>query len=180
MGFLDIFRPDQYVRKVYDIDFDILWEQGIRGLFFDVDNTLIPYYEDRIPPEAIKLITDLRRKGFKVFILSNGRRERVRMMEKQVQLKGFARSGKPLRYGIWSLNRKTRLKGRQMATIGDQVFMDVLCGHLGGGKGILVEPIDRVRDEASVLKRRPAEKKMLHRLGITLFSEEPAGQEKNS
>ena len=59
-----------------------------------------------------------------------------------------------------------------MATIGDQVFMDVLCGHLGGGKGILIEPIDRVKDEASVLKRRPAEKKVLNKLGIELFCDQ--------
>ncbi|MBQ7059577.1 MAG: YqeG family HAD IIIA-type phosphatase [Firmicutes bacterium] len=185
MGFSNLFRPDQYVRTVYEVDFDLLWEQGIRGLFFDVDNTLIPFYENKIPPEAVKLLTDLRRRGFKVFILSNGRAERVRLMEKQVRLHGFARSGKPLRYGIWVLNRKTRLKGRQMATIGDQVFMDVLCGHLGGGKGILIEPIDRVRDEASVMKRRAAETKMLHRLGIRQFCEtdsdaQSAASQKNS
>ncbi|MBQ1368086.1 MAG: YqeG family HAD IIIA-type phosphatase [Firmicutes bacterium] len=177
MGLINLLRPDQYVRSVYEVDFDQLWEQGIRGLFFDVDNTLIPYYVDKIPPEAVKLLTDLRRKGFKVFILSNGRKTRVESMEKQVQLKGFARSGKPLRYGIWALNRKTHLKGRQMATIGDQVFMDVLCGHLGGGKGILIEPIDRVKDEASVLKRRPAEKKVLNKLGIELFCDQ---NQKNS
>ena len=168
MALIDIFRPDQYVPTVYDVDYQKLWDQGIRGLFFDVDNTLIPFYEDQVPARAVKLLTDLRRKGFKVFILSNGRSERVKSIERQVQLKGYARSGKPLRYGVWMLNRKTRLKGKQMAVIGDQVFMDVWCGHRLRGQGILIEPIDRVRDEASVSKRRPKEKEILNRLGITL------------
>ena len=62
---------------------------------------------------------------------------------------------------------------------------NVLCGHLGGGKGILIEPIDRVRDEASVMKRRAAETKMLHRLGIRQFCEtdsdaQSAASQKNS
>ena len=146
MALIDIFRPDQYVPTVYDVDYQKLWDQGIRGLFFDVDNTLIPFYEDQVPARAVKLLTDLRRKGFKVFILSNGRSERVKSIERQVQL-----------------------KGSQMAVIGDQVFMDVWCGHRLRGQGILIEPIDRVRDEASVSKRRPKEKEILNRLGITLF-----------
>lgn len=172
MAFIERFRPDAYVRTVFEVDYDALWEEGIRGLFFDVDNTLIPFYVDTIPPEIVKLLTDLRRKGFKVFILSNGRAERVRSIEKQVQLKGHARSGKPLRYGVWRLNRKTGLRGREMAVIGDQVFMDVWCGHRLGGKGILIEPIDRVRDEASVSKRRPKELEVLTKLGIKLLGDE--------
>ncbi|MBO6159606.1 MAG: YqeG family HAD IIIA-type phosphatase [Firmicutes bacterium] len=168
----DLLMPDQYVPSIYEIDFEALWNQGIRGLFFDIDNTLIPFYEEHVPAKCVKLLTDLRRRGFKVCLLSNGRKTRVQSMRKQLQLSGTSRSGKPLQYAVSYLKFKNGLKGKQIAVIGDQLFMDVLCGHLAGGMGILSEPIDRVRDEASVMKRRSAEVKALHKRGIRLFFEE--------
>ena len=36
------FFPDEYLDSTYVIDFDRLYEQGYRGLLFDIDNTLVP------------------------------------------------------------------------------------------------------------------------------------------
>lgn len=38
----DRFFPDQYVASTYVIDFEKLYEEGVRGLIFDIDNTLVP------------------------------------------------------------------------------------------------------------------------------------------
>ena len=35
----DRFFPDQYVASTYVIDFEKLYEEGVRGLIFDIDNT---------------------------------------------------------------------------------------------------------------------------------------------
>ncbi len=35
------FFPDRYVASTYVIDFEKLYEQGFRGLIFDIDNTLV-------------------------------------------------------------------------------------------------------------------------------------------
>ena len=37
------FFPDRYVASTYVIDFEKLYEQGFRGLIFDIDNTLVPH-----------------------------------------------------------------------------------------------------------------------------------------
>ena len=37
------FFPDEYLDSTYVIDFDRLYEQGYRGLLFDIDNTLVPH-----------------------------------------------------------------------------------------------------------------------------------------
>ena len=34
----DRFFPDQYVASTYVIDFEKLYEEGVRGLIFDIDN----------------------------------------------------------------------------------------------------------------------------------------------
>lgn len=39
----DRFFPDRYVASTYVIDFEKLYEEGYRGLIFDIDNTLVPH-----------------------------------------------------------------------------------------------------------------------------------------
>ena len=38
----DKFFPDRYVASTYVIDFEGLYKEGVRGLIFDIDNTLVP------------------------------------------------------------------------------------------------------------------------------------------
>ena len=40
---LERFYPNEYVNSVEDIDFDMYYKQGIRGVIFDIDNTLVPH-----------------------------------------------------------------------------------------------------------------------------------------
>ena len=37
------FFPDEYVDSTYVIDFEKLYQEGYRGLIFDIDNTLVPH-----------------------------------------------------------------------------------------------------------------------------------------
>ena len=39
----DMFFPDEYVASTYVIPFEKLYEEGYRGLVFDIDNTLVPH-----------------------------------------------------------------------------------------------------------------------------------------
>ena len=41
--FLERFYPDEYVDSSYGIDYQALYDRGIRGLLFDIDNTLVPH-----------------------------------------------------------------------------------------------------------------------------------------
>ena len=40
---LQRFYPDEYLDSTYVIDFDKLYEEGYRGIIFDIDNTLVPH-----------------------------------------------------------------------------------------------------------------------------------------
>ena len=37
------FFPDECVESTYEINFEKLYEEGYRGLIFDIDNTLVPH-----------------------------------------------------------------------------------------------------------------------------------------
>ena len=36
---LERFYPNEYLDSVYDIDFEMYYKQGIRGIISDIDNT---------------------------------------------------------------------------------------------------------------------------------------------
>ena len=40
---LRIFYPDEDAASAYDIPFEKLYKSGIRGVIFDIDNTLVPH-----------------------------------------------------------------------------------------------------------------------------------------
>jgi uncharacterized protein len=44
--------PNQYVSSIYDIDYETLKEQGIKSLFFDLDNTIIAYDDEVLQSKA--------------------------------------------------------------------------------------------------------------------------------
>ena len=59
----DRFFPDDYKMSTYVIPFEKLYEDGFRGVIFDIDNTLVPHgapADDR----AKKLFARLKEIGF--------------------------------------------------------------------------------------------------------------------
>ena len=37
------FYPSMYVDSAYKIDYEYMYKKGLRGIIFDVDNTLVPH-----------------------------------------------------------------------------------------------------------------------------------------
>ncbi len=163
---IERFRPDEYVASVSDIDFDALWGKGIRGLMFDIDNTLMLFDTDTVPVPVKEMFARLKEKGFTVWLLSNGRSERVESIKKQLQVEGTSRAAKPLMFGYKRLLKQAPdLKGK-VAVIGDQVFMDAHLARRSNSYGILVRPISLEHDEKQVKARRKAEARIIRKLGI--------------
>ena len=72
------FFPDEYVASTYVIPFEKLYEEGYRGVVFDIDNTLVPHgasADDR----AKKLFKRLEDIGFSSCLISNNQEARVKM-----------------------------------------------------------------------------------------------------
>ena len=66
----DRFFPDAYVASTYVIDFEKLYEEGIRAVIFDIDNTLVPHgapADDR----AKALFARLKKIGYQCCLISN-------------------------------------------------------------------------------------------------------------
>ena len=73
------FYPWKFVKSVYAIPYERLYEAGYRGIIFDIDNTLT---EHGAPAdEKVKgLFRRLREIGFTTCLVSNNGKERVQKL----------------------------------------------------------------------------------------------------
>jgi len=152
--------PKQMAASVYRIDYDKLWRRGIRGLIFDIDNTLATFDVPYPSPKVINFLDDLAKRGFAVSLLSNNSKERVVGFCGDLGYPHVWKAGKPKARGIAQALRRMRLDKSQVALIGDQIFTDCLGGNLFGVYTILTKPINK-RDEWTVRLKRWPEKPVL-------------------
>lgn len=140
---MDKFIPDMYQKSIYHIDYDKLYEDGIRCLLFDLDNTCVPY-KDREPNTKLKeLFDDLRDDGFKVIIFSNSNKKRLLPFKKYLNVDCSASSRKPMKAKFLLVLKMFKFDLSEVAIIGDQLFTDVLGGNRVGIKTVLVNPMSK-------------------------------------
>ena len=70
----------EYLDSTYVIDFDRLYEEGYRGVIFDIDNTLVPHGAPA-DERACALFAHLKELGFQCMLLSNNKEPRVKMFK---------------------------------------------------------------------------------------------------
>ena len=158
-----IFRPNEYISSVQEVDYERLLDLGIRGLLFDIDNTLATY-DTPDPGEDIRELFDgLRKMGFRLGIISNGRRERVTAFGEKLGAAGVWKAGKPFGSGFRRAKKNMDLESAQIAILGDQIFTDVWGGNVAHFYTILIKPISEERDEWVTKPKRWLEKRILDR-----------------
>jgi len=139
--FIEKFYPDRYYDSIFDIDFDLLKGNGIRGLLIDLDNTIIPRDEDEVSEDLRYWFLNLSKKGFKVCIVSNNWKSRVSEIAEELGLPLIARAVKPKKRAFEQGMKLLKTNKNQTAVIGDQVFTDVFGGNRTGLFTILVVPL---------------------------------------
>ena len=152
--------PKQFAKSVRHINYNKLWDAGIRGLIFDIDNTLVTFDVPRPPQDIINFLAGLTQKGFTICLLSNNSKTRVRGFAGALNYPHIWRAAKPGTKGIKRAAALLGLPKNQIALIGDQIFTDCFCGNRFGIHTILTRPIAK-RDEWTVRLKRFPEKFVL-------------------
>ncbi len=156
----EYFYPDLFYKSVHEIDFEALRKRRIRGLVFDIDNTLSPYFVQSPPEEVVKLLRRLTASGFQVCLLSNNKIDRINSYNSGLKLPAVSKARKPFLRGIKKALRLMGTNSTETAIIGDQIFTDILCGKRMHILTILIKPISE-RDEFTVRLKRAPEKYVL-------------------
>ena len=86
--------PERFVKNAYVVDYSDLYRRGYRGLIFDIDNTLVPH-DAPATAKAALLVKRLRKKGFRVEIVSNNEEPRVKSFAEGVGCDYVYKAGKP-------------------------------------------------------------------------------------
>lgn len=161
---LKIFYPKMYVPSIFQIEPEVLKEKSIKGILLDLDNTIIRRDADGVAPEVLEWLYGLQSQGFKLGIISNNSRERVRAIAGSMALPSVHRAVKPC---VMAFRRALGMLGtssRETALVGDQIFTDVLGGNLTGLYTILVVPMRGKEFLGTRLISRPLEKIVLNRI----------------
>lgn len=146
------FYPDERVKSAYLIDFQKLYQEGYRGIIFDIDNTLVEHGKDA-DNRAKELFKNLKRIGLESCLLSNNKEERVVRFNKEIHTNYIYNAHKPAKQNY---KRAMELMDTKLSTtifIGDQLFTDVWGAKRIGMRNILVDPINKKEEIQIVLKR---------------------------
>lgn len=155
--------PFAYYASIYEIPYKKLKEQGVKSLFFDLDNTVIGYDEERLTLSHIKFFNELK-KSFKVLIISNSNYHRVSQAVNESGLPFIWYAKKPLKFGFKKALKMTQSKKEEVVVIGDQLMTDVFGSNRMGIKAILVQSVKRKSDRKITQFNRKIEKLILSKI----------------
>jgi len=145
--------PNEYVKTIHDINYDKLFQKGIRGIMFDIDNTLAAFDAPYPNREVIVLFDQLKVNGFEVCLVSNNSHKRVNKYNEKLKVTAFPRANKPLTINLRKAMKSMNTTNKQTVFIGDQLFTDVWAGNAIGFRTILVKPIQDKEQLITKVKR---------------------------
>ena len=155
----NIFYPSELISSTYRIDFERLYAEGYRGIIFDIDNTLVPHGAPA-DERAIRLFRRLKEIGFSCCLVSNNKRPRVEMFNRDVGVHIVWLAHKPLPCGYRKAMEKMGTDAYTTLLVGDQIFTDLWGGALIGLYTIMVKPI-HPKEEIQIVLKRLLEKPIL-------------------
>lgn len=149
---LEGFYPKEYLDSTYQIDFEALYKKGVRGVLFDVDNTLVPHGAPA-DERAKKLFARLRELGIGTCLISNNQKERVQSFADAVGTEFIENAHKPSVKGYQRGMERIGCTKENTIFVGDQLFTDIYGANRAGIPTILVKPIHPKEEIQIVLKR---------------------------
>ena len=152
--------PTARIHSSYEIDYDRLYAEGIRGVIFDIDNTLVSHGAPA-DERAKRLFQRLREIGFESCLLSNNQKKRVEMFNQEIQTHYIYNALKPARKNYLHAMEIMGTDQTNTLFVGDQLFTDVWGAKRVGIHNILVHPINP-KEEIQIVLKRYLEKIVLH------------------
>ena len=154
-----LLKPTAREYRVTDITPDMLKGMGVSALLLDVDNTLSTHHGTVLLEGLREWIKNMQQSGIELLVLSNSKKRRVKPFAEGLGLRFVSLGLKPLPFGFIRALKMLKLKKREVALAGDQIFTDVLGARLLGIKVFLLEPI-KLEDGTSFKIRRYFEAKL--------------------
>ena len=161
------FIPTIYKETVFDVDYNKLYEKGIRLILTDLDNTLVSYKDDEVNSKLLTWLEERTQEGFEIMIISNNSSEiRVKEFARKLDIQYLSRAMKPLKCGFKKVLKKASRKysPNEVVAIGDQLMTDVFAANRMNYTSILVKAIDRKTEKWTTRFNRILERHVLRKI----------------
>ena len=146
--------PDTYLDSVDDIDFEMYYKKGIRGIVSDIDNTLVPHGAPA-DEHIIKVFEKIHGMGIDTCLISNNKKLRVEPFAKAVISKFIYDAHKPSRESYKKAMELMNTDKESTLFIGDQIFTDIWGANRTGIETVMLKQIDKKEEIQIILKRIP-------------------------
>lgn len=138
---LRLICPRLVVDSLQEINCNELAKSGIKGIVFDLDNTIIPWDSSEMRPKESEWLGTLIGQGFKLCLVSNNWNQRVKEIADLFSIPFISRAYKPAKNGFRKAANIMELAPEEVAVIGDQLYTDILGGNRIGMFTIWVPPL---------------------------------------
>ena len=149
-----LFRSTAAFRHTTDITPEFLKKNNIRGLILDLDNTLTTHDNPQPGEGVLEWLQLMKEIGIKMMIVSNNHGPRVKPFADMLGLDFVSEGKKPLTKGFTEAVKLMGLSKKEVASVGDQIFTDVLGANLFGIKMLYVVPIEHEKTTFFKVKRK--------------------------
>ncbi|MCQ2751825.1 MAG: YqeG family HAD IIIA-type phosphatase [Coriobacteriales bacterium] len=136
-----LFKPDRYFVSVLDIKPQEIIDAGYKGIVLDLDNTILPRTEKKVPRNLKKWVKQVQKSGIEVVFLSNNWHGRIVKAAKKMNVELVTKALKPCPHGFLQARWHMGTKRKNTLVLGDQTFTDILGGHILGMESWLVKPL---------------------------------------
>ena len=134
--------PKIIVPALTDVTEELLSGRNIKLLMLDFDNTIVPYTTNTPTDEMHRWINAMTRSDIKLCVVSNSKKDRVKVFCKKYGIDCITHARKPFSKGINECLAKYQIKPQECALVGDQIYTDTLGANCTGVTSILVKAID--------------------------------------
>lgn len=151
--------PNAYLKKVEDINIELLQKNKLKALILDLDNTLIDYNKN-LSDSIIQWAKELKGQGVKLYILTNTNdKQKVENVAEKLGIPYESFAKKPFKKGFLKIQKILNIKPENIAVVGEQIFTDIIGGNRCNMYTILVDPIC-YKDYWYTAWKRPIENKI--------------------
>ncbi|MBR2122580.1 MAG: YqeG family HAD IIIA-type phosphatase [Lachnospiraceae bacterium] len=150
---------DELAASAYDIPYERLYEEGFRGIIYDIDNTLV-LPDAPADDRAYGLVEKLKKIGFSIITVSNNKGPRVSSFAEAVRVPYVPKAAKPSRRGYLKAMEIMGTTPAATLVIGDQIYTDIWGGNRAGAYTILTSPFTD-KEEIQIILKRIIEKPVL-------------------
>lgn len=143
---------------VTDIDLDTLAKDGIKGIIFDLDSTIMAPRAGKITAETATWL-ELARSRFKLAVVSNNKSDPyIKQVQEHLNMTVLGRAAKPSAKLFLQVLEMFQLRADEVVVVGDRPLTDVWGGQRAGMKTILVLPLKSQHEASWILFFRKLER----------------------